>query len=380
MQSSESTPKRRRRLRWLLITAGLGLFWSIAVLYPNPLMLTNAIANTADMKIDPEAVRHWADELPDDPAYIESQVEGPLVRYEVPWETYGVPWYFPTTREVVQHGAGDCQARLVVFASILEAKGIPYEIRASIDHIWVEYEGKKANRIENAAIAVVEDGRIQLPQQWDWRDTWRVEKHYYWDTAPLLQRILLVTGLVLILFRGRIMNFVRRQMAQYGNAHASLTDGMIERVRIWEAEGRVDRADSVELQSQLESRRFERVMPHLAAHAAMGLTIPFPLAGFVRAGWTSWMLLSTLARWAVGRVDRETWRETWDIHHPLVVLIGGMPVIGSAAYLVVTPLRSNLLAWRAVSDAMLSQIPWQLHDRVGTRRLIEPSRDSSVAG
>ena len=380
MKSSETTPGKRRRLRWLLATAGFGLLWSLAVLYPNPLMLTNAIANTADKKIDPEAVRHWADELPDDPAYIESQVEGPLVPYEVPWETYGVPWYFPTTREVVEHGAGDCQARLVVFASILEAKGIPYEIRASIDHIWVEYEGKAANRIENASIAVVDDGRIQLPQQWDWRDTWRVEKHYYWDTAPVGRRILLVSGLILILFRGPLLRFVRRRMEGYGHASASLTDGMVERVRAWETEGRVKRADSVELQRQLQSRQFERIVPHLTAHAAMGLTIPFPLAGFMRAGWTSWMLLSVTVRWALGRADRQNWRDVWEIHHPFVAVIGAMPVIGSAAYLIVTPLRSNLLAWRAVSDAMLSKIPWQLHERLGTRRLIVPSRLPSVSG
>ena len=35
---------------------------------------------------------------------------------------------------------------------------------------------------------------------------------------------------------------------------------------------------------------------------------------------------------------------------------------------------------RAVSDAMLSQVPWQLHDRIGTRRLIVPYRQPTATG
>jgi hypothetical protein len=301
------------------------------------------------------------------------------VPYEVPWETYGVPWYFPTTSEVVEHGAGDCQARLVVFASILEAKGIPYEIRASLDHIWVEYENKVDNRIENASIAVIDNGQIQLPQQWDWRDTWRVEKNYYWDTAPVARRILLVTGFVLILFRGPILRHMRRWGSRYAGIPANLSDGMNERVRVWEQEGRITRAEAVDLQAQLDSNQFNQIAPHLAAHAAMGLTIPFPLAGFVRAGWTSWMLFSVAARWVIGRACRDDWHRAWSVHHPVVIAIGLMPVVGSAAYLSVTPLRGNLLAWRAILDAALSQLPWGLYQRLGTQRLVVPQVRSNAA-
>jgi hypothetical protein len=200
------------RPRWpgrRLTTTLLCLLWALFVLYPNPTLLPRAAANAYDPKIDPEAVRHLADQLPDDPAYIEQRVESDLVPYAVPWQTYGVPWYYPTTREVIEQGAGDCQARAIVFASILEAKGIPYTLRASIDHIWVEYENKQPNPGENAAIAVMDNGGLQVPAQWDWRETWRIEKEYFWDTAPLSRKLLLFGGLIAIPLRRRIARVAR---------------------------------------------------------------------------------------------------------------------------------------------------------------------------
>ena len=71
--------------------------------------------------------------------------------YLYDWQTVGVPWYFPTTREVVEEGRGDCESRALVLASILEQKGIPWTLTMSIDHLWVDYPGKVPNEWENAA-------------------------------------------------------------------------------------------------------------------------------------------------------------------------------------------------------------------------------------
>ncbi len=178
--------------------------WVLLVLYPNPTLLVRAIANASEPRIDPAAVRGWAAELPDDPAYIEQQVLGKYVPYSVPWQTLGVPWYFPTTGEVVAMGSGDCQARMLVLASILEAKGLPYKLQASLDHIWVEYAQKQPNGMENAAIAIMDDGQLQVPAQWDWRETYRIEREYFWDYMPLGRKLLLFGGLGLIFFRRRV--------------------------------------------------------------------------------------------------------------------------------------------------------------------------------
>ncbi len=206
-------------LRLTRRVAPLALYalWALLALYPDPSLLVRSIPQGLNPRIDPAAVKAWADELPDDPEHIERQVLGRYVSYAVPWQTHGVPWYFPTTAEVVAQGRGDCQTRMLVFASILQAKNIPYRLEASFDHIWVWYAEKKTNTWENAAIRLmVEDGsgrRLQLPQRWDWRETYRIEKEYFWDYMPLGRKLLLFGGMVLIFFRGRLASWVRTASA-----------------------------------------------------------------------------------------------------------------------------------------------------------------------
>lgn len=202
--------RRLRRTRILLLYA----LWTLFVLYPNPALLARSVPQSLHPRIEPDAVRHWADELPNDPAYIEAQVLSKYVPYAVPWRTHGVPWYFPTAAEVVAQGSGDCQARMLVLASILEAKGIPYKLEASFDHIWVDYQKKRPSALENKMIAIMEnDGygmRLQLPERWDWREGWRIEKEYFWDFMPLGRKLFLFGGLALIFFRRCVLRAVSR--------------------------------------------------------------------------------------------------------------------------------------------------------------------------
>ncbi len=179
--------------------SAIALLWILFILYPNPLLLARSIAHALNPPVEPAAVQAWADELPNDPAYIEQQVLGRFVPYAVPWQSYGVPWYYPTTSEVVAMGKGDCQARMLVLASILKAKDIPYRLEASLDHIWVDYPGNQSNELENAELALLQDGKLQLPERWDWGQSYRIEKDYFWDTMPLERKLLLFGGLLVIL-------------------------------------------------------------------------------------------------------------------------------------------------------------------------------------
>lgn len=195
-----------RRAAALLVYA----LWILFVLYPNPLLLVRSIDNATNPRIDPVAVRQWAAEVPDDPVAIERWVLDRYVSYAVPWQTHGVPWYFPTTAEVVATGRGDCQGRMLVLASILEAKQIPYALRASFDHIWVEYPRKQPNALENPSIAIMDNGQLRVPERWDWRESYRIEREYFWDYMPLSRKALLGGGLLGIFFRWRIAAFARR--------------------------------------------------------------------------------------------------------------------------------------------------------------------------
>ena len=111
------------------------------------------------------------------------------VPYAYDWQSAGVPWYFPTTREALRAGRGDCESRALVLASILTAKGIPNELRMSFDHIWVDYPGKQANALENAGVQFAgrQDGHFFLHWPADFHLGQEVADQVaiFWTPAPL---------------------------------------------------------------------------------------------------------------------------------------------------------------------------------------------------
>ena len=195
------------RARYISSSIALYLLWSFFVLYPNPAMFFSSIPRAISPPIDEQAVADMASKLPDDPAAIESAVNS-YIRYEVPWQTYNVPWYFPTVSEALANRAGDCQARMIVFASILEYKDMPYKLRYSLDHAWVEYPRKKPNLLEKRSLSVmVSDGKsmkLSIPKQVQWKETYRIRKQLWWDYMPMEKRILMLLGLPVVVFRRKI--------------------------------------------------------------------------------------------------------------------------------------------------------------------------------
>jgi hypothetical protein len=205
--------------------------WALLVCYPDPGLLREAILHTWRPPIDGAAVRDWARELPDDPRQIEAAVLQ-RVRYAVPWETDGVPWALPLPARTLATGYGDCQARAVVLASVLAAKGIPYRLRASLDHLWVDYPGKQGNALEDDTVALwtrpvvapprgpsavsvalpppvsLGPGPLALPRssfhlpRIDVAESYRLEKAYFWDAAPGSRKVALLLGLV-VFYRRR---------------------------------------------------------------------------------------------------------------------------------------------------------------------------------
>ncbi len=196
-------------------TALLLFLWTLLVLYPNPVRLVASLQHAWSPPIDRAAVRELATRLPDDPLQIEQIVNSTLVPYAAPWRTYGVPWYFPTPREVLAHGEGDCQARAVVFASILHAKGIPATIVGSPNHLWVDYPGKAATALENrtVALAVLQpEGRYRFrwPELIDWSTSWAIVRENYWEAMPPWRFRLLLTGWIVIGLRHRLVRLARQ--------------------------------------------------------------------------------------------------------------------------------------------------------------------------
>lgn len=156
--------------------------------------------------VDAPAVAAIAATLPDNYMLIED-FSLDYVDYRSAWSVYGLPWYFPTVNEVLRDHAGDCQARALLAASIFEAKGTPYTLRYSFDHVWVDYPGKFPPAIEDPATSFVADSGkgwlAKLPSRIPLWSIIKVRVGYHWTPMPLLQKIMTLLGTVLIIGWGR---------------------------------------------------------------------------------------------------------------------------------------------------------------------------------
>jgi hypothetical protein len=181
------------------------LLWVGFILYPDPRVFFVSAKRLARPPVDPSPVRALAEQLPDDPAAIEAFSQR-YVRFSDPWTLYQLPWYFPTVEEVLRDKAGDCQAEAILTASIFSAKGIPYTMRYSFDHVWVDYAGKAAAGLEDPAQSFVADeGKgwfAQIPDTIPIRQILRERVEFHWYPMPAERKAALLAGLALALFTG----------------------------------------------------------------------------------------------------------------------------------------------------------------------------------
>ncbi len=208
MARKNRTPKdgARRRSRaagiFFALFPVLIVLWVLLVLYPNPLRLAASVQRLANPRVDPGAVQTLAESLPSEPAAIEKAVLD-RVPYSYDWKVYAMPWYFPTVDEVLKNGQGDCKARAIVLASVLEAKGIPYRINSSPTHVWVDYDGKVEDEMENSRAGFYEVDpqtgakSLQVPKisvtevmGTGWRG--------FWPPMPIARKALLLSGLIIL--------------------------------------------------------------------------------------------------------------------------------------------------------------------------------------
>jgi len=186
------------------------ILWILFALYPNPLKLIISVQRVFNLDVDPGTIEFMLDDFPSAPAAIEETVLA-RIPYHYDWELYGVPWYFPTIKEVLQKGKGDCKARALVLASIFEARNIPYRVNLSPIHIWVDYEGKDESSIENAEVGFYQrdpetgESRFQFPEI-KLREVMDSIWRGFWSPMPDGRKALLISGL-LALVAARVILF-----------------------------------------------------------------------------------------------------------------------------------------------------------------------------
>jgi hypothetical protein len=186
-----------------LTTFILILFWSIFVLYPRPWLLGISIYRLYTPPVNSAAVAPIAKDLVNSSPEEIEQVVYQLLPYAFDWQVYNMPWYFPTLEESLENSKGDCKARFLLFASLLEALEIPHNRHISPMHIWVEYEGKTETAAENkdAALITTDDKgktKVQIPKI--------NAEHFiktflkgFWEVMPPMRKALFLRGPPLIL-------------------------------------------------------------------------------------------------------------------------------------------------------------------------------------
>jgi hypothetical protein len=179
------------------------MLWILLVLYPNPLNLVVSIQRVLNFDADPGAVEFMLNDFPSDPADIERAVLD-RIPYHCDWEVYGMPWYCPTVEQVLKRGEGDCKARALVLASVLEARNITYQVHSSPMHIWVDYENKQPTSIENTQVEFYQynpetgDRQFRIPDIGPGKlmDSWAQQ---FWTPMPDGRKALLICGLLALI-------------------------------------------------------------------------------------------------------------------------------------------------------------------------------------
>lgn len=192
-------PKKTRKHPILsrLLVLLLVILWIGAVMYPNPGKFVVSLERLRHPPIDAQSATAFAAGLPNDYKAIESFTLN-YVQYRTSWALYDSPWYYPTLKQVIADRAGDCEGRALLFASILQAKGMPYTMRYSMDHVWVDYPGKDGQGIEDPSTSFVSTsgkgwlGRLPHIALWS---TIKVRVGYHWTPMPVGRKTLFLLGL-----------------------------------------------------------------------------------------------------------------------------------------------------------------------------------------
>jgi len=86
-------------------------------------------------------VKIVAASLPANGSAIEHYVDA-HIHYTYDFQAYRAVWYLPTPSDVLKSRQGDCKSKAILTTNLFEAKSIPYTLRASPIHFWVDYSGR----------------------------------------------------------------------------------------------------------------------------------------------------------------------------------------------------------------------------------------------
>jgi hypothetical protein len=180
--------------------------WSFSVLYPNPgkfFVTLSRLRNPPTTYLVEELRPLLQESFKKSPEEIEKIVKQ-KVPYTYDWDIYNLPLYFPTVKEVLENGAGDCKSQFLVTASIFEYYQIDYSMLFSPVHVWIGYEERPEKTNEKKEVVLQEitkdEIKIRIPEEIDWRYSIETFHGAFWRAMPINKKIALYLGFFISLF------------------------------------------------------------------------------------------------------------------------------------------------------------------------------------
>ena len=196
-------------------------------------------------------------------------------------------------------------------------------------------------------------------------EEWQATELRIWSK---LLRGLMTLGAILVwplklLWPPTIYRAIRTAFGQARGGRELANDwarGAIERLV---EEGSLDREEADMALRSLEAPETLAVLGHLGVHIAISIPLRFPLGSVARFGWTVFFRLRLEMRALLGRVSGEELRGARKIHTLTVAVFSAVPGLGTFAYIVAEPLRTNRPLLAVLLDEALRKIPFRLYER-----------------
>jgi hypothetical protein len=175
----------------------------------------------------------------------------------------------------------------------------------------------------------------------------------------------------------RLPRFVRSVINLVRKAENEVEQSLDRAIDNWRAEGRLDEVQATRAQEQAQKPEVKAAIRHLAAHVTMSVPLRFPLGSIARPAWT--LAYRARAEWKWLRGRRDEARIERSVHTLAVAFLGAIPGAGAFAYAAAAPLRRNIILVQLLSDELGKKLPFNLHKRLGLRRLVTLGRGVKVA-
>ena len=127
----------------------------------------------------------------------------------------------------------------------------------------------------------------------------------------------------------------------------------------WEQEGHLTSPQASTLRDALSTPEVASVLVHLGAHMAISVPLRFPFGSVARSLWT----LTFRANIEVRALRGHRANGARAVHSLPVALLAAVPGVGTFAYLLAKPLRTNQSLVIIGFDRMLRKLPFRLYGR-----------------